>query len=59
MQGVYGPNLETTKLPFPEGNGMPKKKEASLRARPTVMLTVGIKVVTSPEKTTYIIWLPF
>lgn len=48
MQGVCGPNLRTT----PKDNGMLKKKEGSLSARPTPMLTVGIKVVTSLEEMT-------
>lgn len=45
MQGVCGPNLRTT----PKDNGMLKKKDGSLSARPMLMLTVGIKVVTSLE----------
>lgn len=48
MQGGYGPNLRTT----PEYNGILKKKEMSLRARPMVILTAGIKVVTSLEEMT-------
>lgn len=38
---------------------MLKKKEVSLRARPMVMITVGIKVVTSLEETAVIVQLPF
>lgn len=45
MQGVCGSNLRTT----PKDNGMLKKKDGSLSARPMLMLTVGIKVVTSLE----------
>ena len=46
MQGVCGPNLRTTL----EDNGILKKKEVSLRARPVVMLTTGIKMVKPCEE---------
>ena len=46
MQGVCGPSLRTTL----EDNGILKKKEVSLRARPVVMLTTGIKMVKPCEE---------
>ena len=46
MQGVCCLNVRTTL----ENNGILKKKEVSLRARPMVMLTIGIKMVKSWEE---------